>query len=186
MMSIMRSVLVFTVVTVVTVVTVAGCCLAGCGGGAPARSTRRVSIAQRPPLAPCSLLTAREVSAALGVRVRVARSRAVCTYQGTRADVFHSLLVTPQTVEATPPVAFTDRNGSVQELAGRGFRGQAQEDPPSHSEAGLDQASAQVISGGVIVRLLATYHGPGLSGVQQVREVIALAERVGRRLARMR
>lgn len=93
------------------------------------------------------------------------------------------MVVTPQRVADAPPVVFERRNGPITRVVGRGYRGVAQNVPGSQTEAGLAQADAQVISGGVIVRLLVTYHGPGLDGAPQLPQTVTLARRIGRRLA---
>jgi hypothetical protein len=131
-------------------------------------------------------LTAREVSAVLRVRARVHRSPSFCTYQATRDRVFRSVVVTPQDLDVAPAVTFDRRYGPITPIVGHGYRGEAQDDPPSQNGPALDQAKAQVISGDVVVRLLVTYNAQSLHRVSQVREVAALARRVGRRLARMR
>lgn len=144
-------------------------------------------VLKPPPVAPCSLLTAREVSAVLHVRIRVKRAPSFCTYQGTRSHVFRAVTVTPQGLTAVVrPVPFQAKYGAIVSVTGPGYRGQAQNDQPSLSGASGDQAKAQVISGNVIVRLLVTYHDPALRQVSQVREVATLAHQAGRRLARRR
>jgi hypothetical protein len=60
--------------------------VAGCGGSG-GRSQPSSAAVVKPPVAPCSLLTAREVSRVLDVRVRVKRSRFFCSCQGTRDQV---------------------------------------------------------------------------------------------------
>lgn len=82
--------------------------------------------------------------------------------------------------------AVRDRHRPHKPIVGRGYRGEAQDDPPSDYAAAVDQAKAQVTHGGVVVRLLVTYNGRSLHRVSQVREVVTLARRVGMRLARTR
>lgn len=162
-------------------------CLAGCGGSDAASQAKHApTAAQRPPVPACSLLTAREVSAVLGVRVRIHRSPAFCTYQGTHDHVFRAVVVTPQRVSARRPMAFDRRLGPITPIVGRGYRGEAQDSPPGENAPTLDQAKAQVTSGSVGVRLFVTYNAGSLHRVSQVGEVAALARRVGRRLARTR
>jgi hypothetical protein len=69
---------------------------------------------------------------------------------------------------------------------GPGYRGEAQDDPPSESATTVNQAKARVTSGAVVVQLLVTYNARSLHRVSQVREVATLARRVGMRLARTR
>jgi hypothetical protein len=79
---------------------------------------------------------------------------------------------------------FGPRYGPTVQIAGHGYRGQAQDDSSSISASGLDQSNAAVVSGKAFVRLLVTYHTDRLPGVSQLQEVASLADRVGRRLAR--
>ena len=141
-----------------------------------------------PPVAPCSLLTAREVSAVLDVHVRVKRSRFSCALQGTRAHVFRAVVVSPQRLTAaTRPTQYERRDGRIAQIAGPGYRGQAQNDAAAAQGAsGLAQSSAQIVSGDVVVWLLVTYHTGGLRGVPQLREVAVLAAQAGKRLAQAR
>ena len=137
--------------------------------------------------APCSLLTARQVSEVLHVHVRVTRTRFSCTFQGTRAQVFRAVVVSRHRLTACYPLDAA--RGEVRpDREGRRARvpGQAQNDPPSTGASGLAQSNAQVISGEVVIRLLVTYHNTGLRGVPQLREAMVLADYVGRRLARSR
>ncbi|MFZ0387796.1 MAG: hypothetical protein WAL22_19185 [Solirubrobacteraceae bacterium] len=159
-------------------------CLAGCGGSG-ARSPAPKAVVTPSPVMPCSLLTARQVSQVLGVHIRVQRAPSFCTYQGTRNHVFRAVVVTPLRVTAAArPIPFQSRYGPIVRIAGRGYRGQAQNDQPSLNGASSDQAKAQVVSGTVLVRLLVTYHDPALRQVSQVHEVATLADQVGTRLAR--
>lgn len=137
-----------------------------------------------PPVAPCSLLTAGEASRVLGVHIRV-QPRFFCTYEGTKNHVFRAVVVTPQRVTvAVHSARFDPRHGPTVQIAGHGYSGQAQDDPPSITASGLDQSNGAVLSGKVFVRLLVTYHTYRLRGVSQLQEVATLADRVGRRLAR--
>lgn len=81
---------------------------------------------------------------------------------------------------------FQRTNGPIAQITGHGYRGQAQNDAPSADQPAPDQASAQVISGNVVVRVEVTYQDQALSQVSQLPEVTALAGRAGRRLARSR
>lgn len=138
-----------------------------------------------PPVPVCSLLTVRQVSAVFRLPVRVQRTQLACTYGGTTSGgVYRSVVVTPQRVRADPPIRFDPSEGRIVDIAGPGYRAQAQNDPPSGSGSGLAQAHAQILSGQVIVRVFVTYHGSGLRGVPQLGEVSTLAGLVGRRLAR--
>jgi hypothetical protein len=170
-------------VWIATLAAVAG--VAGCGGsGNGSRATATNVVVQRPPLAPCSLLTVGEVSGVLGVRVHLGQTALSCTYQArTRSNAFRAVVVTPQRVAAAPPGVFGPRDGPIRPIVGPGYHGQAQNAPPSETEAGLEQAHAQVISGDVIVRLQVTYKALSLRGAPQLPEAAALANRVGRRLA---
>jgi hypothetical protein len=165
----------------------AAACIAGCGGSGGGSQGPRPVVAP-PPMAPCLLLTAREVSSVLDVRIRVKRAPSFCTYEGTRNHVFRAVVVTPvRLTAAARPVPFQAKYGAIVAVAGPGYRGQAQNDQPSQSgQSAGDQAKAQVTSGKVFVRLLVTYHDAALSQVSQVREVATLAHQAGRRLARMR
>ena len=117
------------VVAVSILVAIAG--IAGCGESTASTKAARV---KPPPVAPCSLLTAREVSTVLHVRVRLKRAPSFCTYQGTRHHVFRAVTVTPQRLTATVrPVAFQAKYGPIVAVAGPGYRGQAQNDLPSSS-----------------------------------------------------
>lgn len=138
-------------------------------------------------MAPCSLLTAREVSRVLDVHARVKHAPSFCTYQGTRNHVFRAVVVTPQHLTATVrPRPYQTRYGQIVEIAGVGYHGQAQDDPPTTGAAGLEQSKAQIVSGDVLVQVFVSYHGLGLRGVSQLREVATLADHAGRRLARAR
>ena len=104
----------------------------------------------------------------LGVRVRIHRSPAFCTYQGTHDHVFRAVVVTPRRVR--PAAAGVQRRlGPIAQIVGRGYRGEAQDNPPAENAPTLDQAKAQVTSGSVGVRLLVTYNARSLRRVSQVR-----------------
>ena len=170
----------------VALVVVALTCLAGCGGSGTG-SHQPKAVVKPPPVAPCSLLTAREVSRVLDVHIHIRRAQSFCTYQGTRNHVFRAVVVTPQRLTAAArPRPFQTRYGRIVEIAGRGYRGQAQNDQPSQGGPSSDQAKAQVISGNVVVRLLVTYQDPALRQVSQLREVATLADHAGKRQARAR
>ena len=155
-----------------------------CGGSASRRSPAKF-VAAPSPVPVCSLLSAREVSGILKVRVRVHGSSFACTYAGTGSGgVYRSVVVTPQKLSAAPPITFDPSNGKIIEIQGSGYTGRAQNDPPSGAASGLAQAHAQVASGQVIVRVFVTYQDSGLRGVPQLREAATLAGLVGRRLAR--
>ena len=141
-----------------------------------------------PPVAPCSLLTARQVSAVLDVPVRVKHARFSCAFQGTRAHVLRAVVVSPQRLTAaTRPAPYETTNGPIVKIAGPGYRGQAQNDAFVGTQAsGLAQSSAQIVTGDVVVRLLVTYHTIGLRGVPQLHEVAVLAAQAGKRLAHAR
>lgn len=160
--------------------------VAGCGGSAarPAAAKKFVALAPA-PVPVCSLLTAHQVSGLFKLPVSVEPSRFSCTYGGTTSGgVYRAVVVTPQPLSAAPPVSFDPKSGTIVQLAGPGYRGQAQDDPPSGTAAGLAQAHAQVLSGQVNVRVFVTYKGSGLHGVSQLPEVATLANLVGRHLAR--
>jgi hypothetical protein len=162
-------------------------CVVGCGGSDARPQAKHTSpAAQRPPVPACSLLTTREVTAVLRVRARVHASPSFCTYQGTHDHVFRSVVVTPQDLAAAPAVTFDRRYGPITPIVGRGYRGEAQDDPVPQNGATVNQAKAQVTSGDVIVRMLVTYNAQSLRRVSQVPVVATLARRVGRRLARTR
>jgi hypothetical protein len=136
-------------------------------------------------VAPCSLLTARQVSVVLGLRAHVRGSPDFCTYQGTRNGVFRSVVVTPLRLAAAPLVPFkATTGGPIVQIAGVGYRGEAQNVPPTAS--GLGQSKAQLVAGGIVVRLFVTNHSDALLGVPQLREAVTLAGEAGRRLARAR
>ena len=124
----------------------------------------------------------------LGVHIDVKRSRSFCAYQGTKDQVFRAVLVSPQSLTAAGrPAPFQASDGRIVEIAGPGYRGQAQNDLTAEQAAsGLTQSKAQIVSGDILVRLLVTYHTTGLRGVRQLSEVATLADRAGRRLARAR
>ena len=171
------------VVAVSILVAIAG--IAGCGESTASTKAARV---KPPPVDPCSLLTAREVSRVLDVGVRVKRSRFACAFQGTRDQVFRAVVVSPQRLTAAArPAPFEASNGRIVQIAGRGYRGQVQNDAAAEQAAsGLAQSHAQIVSGNVIVRLLVTYHTAGLRGVPQLREAATLADQAGKRLVRAR
>jgi hypothetical protein len=118
----------------------------------------------------------------LGVRARVQGSPGFCTHQGTREGVFRSVVATPLRLAATPLVPSNATGGRIVQIGGSGYRGQAQNDPPTAS--GLAQSKAQLVVGDIVVHLLVTYHSGALVGVPQLREAMTLASDVGRRLAR--
>ena len=162
--------------------------VAGCDGSGGGSQPAKPGFVMAPPVAPCSLLTAREVSAVLDVHVLVKRSRLSCAFQGTRGQVFRAVVVSPQRLTAaTRPARYEAGNGPIVKIGGPGYRGQAQNDPVAGGQAsGLAQSNAQIVSGHVFVRLLATYHTTALRGAPQPREVTKLGEYVGGRLARHR
>jgi hypothetical protein len=169
------------IVVVASFVAVAGWA-AGCGGSGG--GSRAPAAVKPPPVAPCSLLTAREVSRVLDIPVRVRHARFFCTYEGTKDHVFRAVVVTPQRVTAVAdPTRFDPRHGPTAQIAGHGYSGHALDDPPSITAAGLHQSNAAVVSGKILVRLLVTYHTYKLRGVSQLHEVATLADRVGRQLA---
>jgi hypothetical protein len=120
------------------------------------------------------------------VHVHIQRSLTSCTYTGTRNHVFRAMVVTPRRVAVAPLVSFQRRLGPIAEIEGRGYRGEAQDDPPSENGPTVNQAKAQVVSGRVVVRLLVTYNARSLRRVSQVPTVVTLARGVGTRLAHTR
>jgi hypothetical protein len=77
---------------VASIVVVVGL-VAGCGGSGGSRASKSAAV-KPPPVAPCSLLTAREVSRVLDVHRRVQHGRFFCTYEGTKDHLFRAVVVT--------------------------------------------------------------------------------------------
>jgi hypothetical protein len=145
-------------------------CIAGCGGSGGGSRPAKPAFVTPPPVAPCSLLTARQVAEVLHVHLHVTRSRSSCTFQGTKAHVFRAVVVSAQRLTAaTRPRQHDPKYGQIVQLAGPGYTGQAQDGPSQTS--GLAQSNAQIIGGAVVVRLLVTYETGRLRGVPQLREV---------------
>lgn len=162
----------------------------GCGGSGGGSQPAKPAFVIPPPVAPCSLLTAQEVSRVLAVHVHVTRSQSSCAFQGTRGQVFRAVVVSPQRLTAaTRPAQYQTSGGPIVQIAGPGYQGEAQNDSSTASAgqaSGLAQSNAHVVGGEVVVRLLVTYHTTALRGVPQLREVVTLGDYVGRRLARSR
>lgn len=156
--------------------------LAGCGGTDDHSRTRPTAAASIPAIDACSLLRAKEVSTVLKVPVHVHREGTNCSFQGTRAHVFRAVLVSPESSSIGGASALDHRAGTMV-VTGRGYRGVAQNIPPSQSEGGLAQSTARIAAGHSLVYLLVTFKGPGLRGVPQLHEAVELAKRAGPRLA---
>ena len=74
--------------------------------------------------------------------------------------MFRAVVVSPpRLTAATRRALYEARKGPIVRIAGSGYHGQAQSDPAAAQAAsGLEQSTAQIVSGEVIVRLLVTYH----------------------------
>lgn len=168
----------------------AGILITGCGGSAKqnaaVRAERLAAIhrAEHPsfPVAPCSLLTPRQVSHALGVRVTAQTSRSGCVYSGTAAGGDRrTATVTPGTLPASGSLISPAVSHPVA-LSGAGYHARAGVGTNPGSVMAPATAVAGLMAGHIYVALLVQDANPNASS--QLRRAVTLIGQIGDHLVR--
>jgi hypothetical protein len=161
---------------------------AACGNSAKqnaaVRAEQRAAIrrAEHPsfPVPPCSLLTLRQVSQALGVRVEAQTSRSGCLYSGvTAAHDTRTLTVTPGAEPASGSLISSAIRNPVS-LTGSGYRARIGTGTPPGGIRVPVTAVAGVVADQVYVSLLVQDANP--DAPTQLQRAIALTRQVGQSL----
>jgi hypothetical protein len=174
-----------TLSTSVAAALVGALLLAGCGGSSHAALSRERKAAIKRahptfPVAPCSLLSVRQVSAALGVTVHTQKARVGCIYTGTTAGHDQrSLTVTPGTKPASGQLISAAITHAVS-ITGSGFHGRAGS-PPTPGDVRVPRSAvAGIVVGDLYVSLFVQDANP--NAPSQVSRAVTLAGQAGRRL----
>ncbi len=160
----------------------------GCGGSAKqnaaVRAEQRAAIrrAEHPsfPVPPCSLLTTREVSKALGVRTEAQHTRSGCVYSGTTAaHDRRTLIVTPAARPASGHLISPAIRNPVT-LIGPGYEARAGTSVPPGDIRAPATAVAGVLARNLYVALLVEDANP--DAPSQLHRAVALIRQVGEHL----
>lgn len=159
----------------------------GCGASGPnkaaLRAERAAAVRRAHPtfaVAPCSLLSVRQVSAVLEVRAHAHAGRLGCIYSGrTRGGDVRTLTITPGSKPAAGQLITFTLTHSVT-ITGPGYRAQAGATPIDGEVRTPAAAAGGVLAGQTYVALLLEDANP--NAPSQVPRVVALAREIGHHL----